>query len=159
MYNLKKGTNERKNKMEKSNKFLKVTGILMIIGGSINLLTSLLVLLFGVVFVTAAVHANLSTGEEVLAGAIVAGLCLIIAAAIIQFCAGIAGVKNAKNPDKAGVCIGLGILTLLIYIVSQLLNFLGGNINSYLDLLVVVIGLVVPALYLVGAFQLRAKEE
>ena len=144
--------------MVKSNKFLKTTGILMIIGGSISLLLSVLVLLFGVVFVDAAVHANLTTGETVLASAIVAGMCLIIAASIIQFCAGVAGVKNAKNPEKAGVCIGLGILTILLYIVSQLLNFLGGNLNNYIDLVVVLIGLAIPALYLVGAFQLKAKE-
>ena len=144
--------------MEKSNKFLKVTGILMIIGGSIGLLTSVFVLFAGVLLVDATVHASLSRGGEILAWAIIASLVLFIAASIIQFCTGVAGVKNAKKPEKAGVCITLGILTLLIYVVSQLLSFLGGTINSYLDIIAVVIGLVVPALYLVGAFELKAKD-
>ena len=145
--------------MEKSNKFLKVTGILMIIGGSINLLGSVLLLLFGVLFVDAAIHTSLTGTQDAAVGVIVAGIVLIIAASIIQFAAGVAGAKNAKNPEKAGICICFGVLTVVIYLVSQVLNFLGGAVHNYIDVMVIVFGLVVPALYLVGAFQLKAKED
>ena len=144
--------------MEKSNKFLKVTGILMIIGGSFNLIASLLLLLMGVVFVDATIHANLTGSETVLAGAIIAAMVVAIAAGIVQFVAGIVGVKNASNPEKAGVCICFGILTAIIYIVSQILNFVGGGAHNYLDVMIIVFGLLIPALYLVGAFQLKAKD-
>lgn len=145
--------------MEKGNKFLKVTGILMIISGAINLLGSVLLLLFGVLFVDAAVHANLTGAKEVAAGLIVAGIVFIIIASIVQFLTGLFGVKNAKNPEKANVCILFGVLTVVIYVVSQILNFMGGAIHNYLDVMIVVFGLVIPALYLVGAFQLKAKED
>ena len=144
--------------MEKSNKFLKVTGILMIIGGSFNLLGSLLMLFFGVIFVDATIHANLTGSEAVLAGAIIAGIVLVIAAGLVQFIAGVIGVKNASNPEKAGVCICFGVLTALIYIVSQILNFAGGGSHNYLSVMIIVFGLLIPALYLVGAFQLKSKD-
>jgi len=144
--------------MEKSNKFLKVTGILMLIGGSFALLSSVLMLLFGVVLVDGAVHANLSRSQDVAVGIIVAALVLVIAASVVQFIAGIVGVKNAKKPEKANVCIVFGILAALIYLVSLLMNFLGGSAHTWLDALVIPFGLVVPALYLVGAFQLKIKD-
>ena len=144
--------------MEKSNKFLKVTGILMIIGGSFALLSSILVLLFGVLLVDGAIHANLTLKQDAAVGLIVTALVFIIAAGVIQFLAGIQGVKNAAKPEKANICIILGSLTALFYIVSQLLNFLGGKIHNYLDIIVVMFGLVVPALYLLGAIQNKMKD-
>ena len=144
--------------MEKSNKFLKVTGILMIIGGSFNLLASVILFFAGVIFTDATIHANLTGAETVLAGAIIAGMVLVIAASVIQFSAGVFGVKNAKNPEKAGTCICFGILTAIIYIVSQLLNFLGGGVHNYMEVMGIIFGLLIIALYLVGAFQLKSKD-
>ena len=145
--------------MEKSNKFLKVTGILMIISGSFALLSSILVLLFGVVLVEGAIHTNLTRTQDFAVGIIVAALVLVIAGSVIQFIAGLVGVKNAKNPEKANVCIIFGVLVALVYLVSLVLNLIGGGYTIWMDVLVVIFGMVVPALYLVGAFQLKAKEE
>ena len=144
--------------MEKSNMFLKVTGILMTIGGSFALLSSIFMLLFGVILVKGAVHENLSRSQDVAVGIIVAALVLIIAGSVVQFLAGLAGIKNAKKPEKANTCIILGIITALFFLVSLLLNFLGGSSHTWLDVLVVIFGMVVPALYLVGAFQLKMKD-
>jgi len=145
--------------MEKSNKFLKVTGILMIIGGSFALLASVLMLLFGVLLVEGAIHSNLTRSQDFAVGLIVAALVLVIVGGVVQFIAGVVGVKNAKNPDKANTCIIFGILAAIVYLVSLLMNFLGGSNHTWLDVLVVFFGLIVPALYLVGAFQLKAKED
>jgi len=144
--------------METSNKFLKISGIFMIIGGSIALLASVLMLLFGVLLVEGAIHSNLTRSQDFAVGLIVGALVLVIAGGIIQFIAGVVGVKNAKNPEKANTCIIFGILAAVVYLVSLLLNFLGGSSHTWLDVLVVFFGLIVPALYLVGAFQLKMKD-
>jgi hypothetical protein len=144
--------------MEKSNRFLKVTGILMIIGGSFNLLASVLALLFGAVFVDAVIHTNLTGAGTVAAGVIIAGIVFIIAGSVIQFTAGVFGAKNANNPKNANGCIVFGVLTALVYLVSQLLNLVGGGVHNYLDVMIVIFGLIVPALYIVGAVQLKMKD-
>ena len=144
--------------MEKSNKFLKVTGILMIIGGSFGLIASVFLFLFGVLLTMGALL-HPAPGVNQAVEIIGAGIGIAIAGAIIQFIAGIAGVKNAKKPEKANLCIVLGSLTALFYIASQIFTYVGGASKTYLDYVVVVIGLVVPALYLVGAVQNKMKDE
>ena len=150
--------NERINQMEKSNKFLKVTGILMIIGGSFGLIASIFLLLFGVILAMGALL-NPVPGVTLLVTMVTISILIAVAGAIVQFVAGVSGVKNAKNPEKANQLIFLGALTAFFYIVSQIMSFIGGAPRTFLDYIVVVFGLVVPALYLVGAYQLKSKED
>jgi len=144
--------------MEKSNKFLKVTGVLMIIGGSFGLIGSIFLFLFGVLLTVGALL-NPAPGVDQAVEIIGTGIGIAIAGAIIQFVAGIAGVKNAKNPEKANFCIALGSLTALFYIASQILTYVGGASRTFLDYIIVMVGLVVPALYIVGAVQLKMRDE
>jgi len=143
--------------MEKKNVFLKVTGIFMIIGGSIGMLFGVFVLIFGVVLGIAAIH-DPSPVVKVVAGLVEAGVVLALAGTAIQFIAGLVGVKNAKNPEKANLCIVLGILNALLVLVSLLFDYIGGGIHNFYNLYLVLFGLIIPTLYLVGAFQLKAKD-
>ena len=144
--------------MEKSNKFLKVTGILMIISGSIALLASFFLLIFGVLLGMGAIH---HPSSEVIktAGLVETGVVLAIVGSIVQFIAGVSGVKNAKNPEKATNLIVLGALTVLFYLGNQLFNFIGGGNHTYLDYVSILLGMVVPAFYILGAVQLKAKDD
>jgi len=143
--------------MENSNKFLKITGILMLIGGSLGLIFGFFVLLFGVLLGIAAIH-NPAPGVTLVAGLVEAGVVLALVGALVQFIAGMAGVKNAKNPEKANVCILLGILNALLVLISLILDYIGGGVHNFYNVFLVLFGLVLPTLYLVGAFQLKSKE-
>jgi len=143
--------------MEKNNKFLKVTGILMIISGSIGLLAGIFILLFGVVLGIAAIH-NPAPGVNQVVGLVETGVALALVGTVVQFIAGVVGVKNAKNPEKAGLCIVLGILNALLILTSLILDYIGGGVHNFYNVFLILFGLVVPTLYLLGAFQLKEKD-
>ena len=124
-----------------SNKLLKISGILMIIGGSISLIIGIFVGLFTVL-------AAVAVGQA--AGILVFATVLILVGAVITFVAGILGVKNAAKPEKAGSCIVFGILAVLMCIISSILTLVGGG---NFDALSLISGLVLPIIYLIGAFQ------
>ena len=136
--------------MEKSNKFLKVTGILMIIGGSIGLIIGLIAVI-GVAALAALIRA---AGEEVSSGMLMFGAVLYLVCAVVQFVAGILGVKNAKKPEKAMVCVVFGILTAVLAVVSTIITTAGGGDFNAVNLGT---GLILPILYLIGAFQNKQK--
>ncbi len=129
--------------MEKSNGFLKIAGILMIIGGVFTILFSILAVI-GV----GALAATLS--QEVDMGMLIAASVLGIISGIISLIAGILGAKNANKPEKAKTCIIYGGLTVLLSVLGSILNVVGGSQFSVVGLIT---GLIVPALYLIGAFQ------
>jgi len=130
----------------------------MIIGGSFGLIASVFLFLFGVLLTMGALL-HPAPGVTQAVEIIGTGIGIAIAGAIIQFVAGIAGVKNAKKPEKATFCIVLGSLTALFYIASQILTYAGGASKTFLDYIIVVMGLVVPALYIVGAIQNKMRDE
>ena len=130
-----------------SNKFLKVTGILMIIGGSIGLI-------LGIIAVVGVGALVLFLGAEAEAGLLMFGAVLYLVGAIVQFVAGILGVKNAAKPEKAKSCIIFGCLVVALTIISTIINVVGGGSVAVFNL---VLGLALPALYLVGAFQNKSK--
>ena len=119
----------------KSNKFLKVTGILMIIGGTINTLAgsyavSQLAELYSTVFKIAAVFSLLG--------------------GIVGLFAGIIGVKFAARPEKAMMCIICGCIVVLLTVISNIIGVVGGDSFNFLNL---ALGLLLPGFYLKGAFQ------
>ena len=144
--------------MEKSNKFLKITGILMIIGGGIGLLFGIFILIFGVLLGVAAIH-NPGPGVTQVTGLVETGVVLALVGTLVQFIAGVVGVKNANNPDKANLCVILGVLNALLVLTSLILDTIGGGIINFYNVFLVFAGLLLPTLYLVGAFQLKAKED
>jgi len=143
--------------MEKSNVFLKITSILMIISGSFGLLFGFFILLFGVVLGIAAIH-NPGPGVTQVVGLVETGVVLALVGTLVQFIAGIIGSKNAKNPEKANLCIILGIINAAFILASLILDYIGGGIHNFYNVFLVMFGLIVPTLYLLGAFQLKEKD-
>ncbi len=133
--------------MEKSNGFLKVTGILMIIGGVFTIIFSILAVV-GV----GALAATLGTEADL--GLLMVSSIIGLISGVVSLIAGITGAKNANKPEKATACIAFGCLTVLLSILGTILNVVGGNQFSVLGLIT---GLIVPALYLVGAFQNKKR--
>lgn len=120
--------------------FLKVTGILMIIGGSISIITAL-VTIIGVAALIA-----LGAGTVLLYAA---GI-LSILSAVAQLIAGIIGVKNCKRPEKAQNCITWGVIVAALCVLGSILTVIGGGSFPIFSLL---LGLVLPILYIIGAVK------
>ena len=78
----------------KSNGFLKVTGILMIIGGGLSIILGIIAML-GVALIVSAL------GTEEMLGLLIFATILSLLGAIVSLVAGILGVANAAKPEKA----------------------------------------------------------
>ena len=127
----------------KGKNFLKVTGILMIIGGSLGLILSIIALA-GSGLAAAAFGGNMVTGLLVFASVIA------LLGSVLEFVAGIVGVKNNNKPEKAGTCLVWGIIVAALSVLSAILSLSGGsNFGDVIGSLIT--GLVIPVLYIIGA--------
>lgn len=108
----------------KGQKFLKVTGILMIIGAALSIL-------FGVII-----------------GGVGALIAKFAGASTLGFAFYLGLATNAKK------CITWGIIVIALAVISNVLEVIGGGKFNVLSF---VIGLIVPGLYIYGAF-LNHKE-
>ena len=127
----------------KGRKFLKVTGILMIIGGGFGIIGGILAMLGA-----GALAAVLETS----AGGLMFASVLILASAVFQLIAGIMGVKNCDKPEKAQSCLVMGVIVAILSVAGNVTSSVLGssfNITSY------VTGLVIPVLYIIGAVKNR----
>ena len=125
----------------KGRKFLKVTGILMIIGGGFGIIGGILAMLGA-----GALAAVLETS----AGGLLLASALILASAVFQLIAGIMGVKNCDKPEKAQSCLVMGVIVAVLSVAGNIIsNVLGSDFNiiSYAT------GLVIPVLYIIGAIK------
>ncbi len=121
-------------------KFLKVTGILMIIFGAIALVLAIIAI--AGISVLAALGAS--------SGLLTVSCILALVGAVAEFVAGIIGVKNWNKLEKAGTCITWGIIVIVLCVISNILSVVGGGEFNILNLLT---GLVIPVLYLIGGIQ------
>ena len=138
---------------KKSNGFLKITGILMIIFGGISIVMGFIAvaavgLVSGFIDEVGAItgDASLNSGLLTLAS------WLIVIGGALQLVTGIIGVINAAKPEKAMICIVFGVLVALISVISFIVSMVGGK-PDFVSLLM---GAAVPALFLIGAFQSKA---
>lgn len=131
----------------KGNKFLMVTGILMIIGGAFGIIAGIVAIL-GVSGLAALAGSAAGTGMLYLSSF----LCL--ASGIVQLIAGVMGVKNCEKPEMAQKCIIWGAIVAALSILGNILNVVVGSSFNVTSLL---IGLILPALYIYGAY-LNKKE-
>ena len=125
----------------KGRKFLKVTGILMIIGGAFGIIGGIVAMIGA-----GALAAVLETS----AGGLMLASALILASAVFQLIAGIMGVKNCDNPEKAQSCLVMGVIVAILSVSGNIIsNVLGSNFNifSYAT------GLIIPVLYIIGAVK------
>ncbi len=122
----------------KGSGFLKVTGILMIIGGGLSLILGIVSLL------GLAVLASLLDDY----GLWVFAAVLALVGVIIELVTGIVGCVNCKKPEKATVCLVWGIIVAVINVVSEILSVVAGGEFSVVSL---ILGLVLPVLFIIGA--------
>ena len=118
--------------------FLKVTGILMIIGGGISLIVAIVALLG----IAALAALGASSGMLYAAGA------LTLISAVAELVAGIIGVVNAKRAEKAGLCMAWGIIVAVLCVAGCILTVVGGSAFPWFSL---ILGLVLPVLFIIGA--------
>ena len=123
---------------KKGSTLLKVSGILMIIGGGISLIFAIIAIA-GIALLAAA---GASSGLLYAAGA------LALVGAVVELIAGILGVVNCKKPEKAKTCIVWGVLCALLSVAGVILTVAGGGDFSIVSLL---LGLCLPVLYIIGA--------
>lgn len=129
-------------------KMLKVTGILMIIGGAL----ALVIALIAVIGIAAAASlAAGALGGGIIALAVIASILALLGGGI-ELAAGILGVKNWNQPAKAQSCIVFGAIIIALSVLSNILNLASG---SEFNLFTLLLGLVLPVLYLIGAVQLK----
>ena len=125
----------------KGRKFLKVTGILMIIGGAFGIIGGIVAMIGA-----GALAAVLETS----AGGLMLASALILASAVFQLIAGIMGVKNCDKPEKAQSCLVMGVIVAILSVAGNAIsNVLGSDFNifSYAT------GLIIPILYIIGAVK------
>ena len=123
----------------KGRKFLKVTGILMIIGGAFGIIGGIIAMIGA-----GALAAVLETS----AGGLMLASALILASAVFQLIAGIMGVKNCDKPEKAQSCLVMGIIVAILSVAGNVTsNVLGSDFKVFNY----ATGLVIPILYIIGA--------
>ena len=129
-------------------KFLKVTGILMIIAAVFSIIAGVFVGGLG------ALAAGFGAASG-LTFAYWAALFLTLVGGIFQLIAGIKGIKHSKRSEKAGKLIAWGVIVAVFSILSIVLDLSNGGDFSIVS---VVTGVAVPALYILGA-ALNAKAD
>ena len=123
----------------KGRKFLKITGILMIIGGAFGIIGGIVAMIGA-----GALAAVLETS----AGGLMLASALILASAVFQLIAGIMGVKNCDKPEKAQSCLVMGVIVAILSVAGNIIsNVLGSSFN----ILSYATGLIIPVLYIIGA--------
>ena len=123
----------------KGRKFLKVTGILMIIGAAFGII--------GGIIARIGVGALAAVLETSAVGLMLASV-LVLASAVFQLIAGIMGVKNCDKPEKAQACLVMGIIVAILSVAGNVTsNVLGSDFNVFNY----ATGLVIPVLYIIGA--------
>lgn len=124
-------------------KFLKVTGILMIIGGALSAI-------LGIVAVLGVAALAYIASAQTEAGMLYASTILLLISGVVELIAGIIGVINAEKPQKAKACIVWGALVAILSVASTILGVVGGSDFSVSGL---VLGLVLPVIYIIGAVK------
>ena len=129
----------------KGQKFLKVTSILMIIGGIIGAIAGIIAIL-GI----SALAALMETGENT--GLLYASSIIVTLASVIEFIAGIKGIGACNAPQKAAACIKWVIIIAILSIISMIIGLVAGGEFSLTSL---ILNLLVPGLYIYGAIQMK----
>ena len=132
----------------KGHKFLKITGILMIIAAVFSVFAG--VFLGGL----GALAAGLG-GVSGLTFSYWAWLVLTLVGGICQLIAGIKGVKHSKSSENSKNLIVWGVIVAAFSILGMVMNMVNGASFSISSLLT---GVAVPALYIYGAI-LNSKSD
>lgn len=116
---------------------LLVVGILLVIFSAISM--------FAVIPAFILAIASLSLGT--LGVLLLLAVLLSCASVIIDLIAGIMGIVNREKPEKAKVCMNLGITMISITVLNIIFTIISSDFNFFNA----VFGLVLPVLYTLGA--------
>ena len=111
--------------------YLKVTGILMIIGFGIGMISML----------------YLSKLVESIVGSTV--LIFSIIASVVELVTGIIGVAWCKKSEKAKFCLAFGVILLVLNLVSYILQISTYGVANVIFSMI--LGSILPVLYIIGA--------
>jgi hypothetical protein len=126
--------------------FLKLTAILMVIGGIIALVAGVFAIL-GV----SALAALMGSAEGT--GLLYSGSVLAVVTSVVEILAGAKGLKACRLPEKAGGCVILGIGIVGLSVISMAISVKGGGEFKIINL---VVNLLVPVLYIFGAVKTKS---
>lgn len=142
---------------QKGSMLLKVMSIIMIVGGIIGAVGSVLMVLLAGVFTSVAnetevklAAAEAGTSSGTVTAALWIGAIFLVASAVIEIIAGVKGKKNWNNPAAAKTLLVWGIICAVMSVIGIIIS---QNFRSVLT------GLVVPVLYIVGAVQLKKQAQ
>ena len=132
-----------------------VVSILLIIGAAFGLIGSLATGAFNLLMNNAEVQSALSqSGLKVpadqLSGALTFVTIFVLVSSIVELVSGIFGLINRNKVEKSVLLIVFGIIMIVVSVLANLVpTFLW---QAPLAPLTVIVGLVLPVLYLIGAF-------
>ena len=129
----------------KAQKILKITSILMIIGGIIAAIAGVIAIL-GISALAA------MSGSAEGTGMLYASSIIVTVASIIQFIAGIKGIGACSAPHKAASCIKWGVIIALLSIISIVIGIVAGGEFSITS---IVLNLLLPGLCVYSAIQMK----
>ena len=124
---------------------LKITSILMIIGGVIATIAGV-----AAIFGVNALVALAGTVKNI--GLLYASAIIVTAASVVEFIAGIEGIGACSAPTKAASCVKWGVVIAILTIISIITGLIGGGKFSIVSL---VLNLLLPGLYIYGAMQIK----
>lgn len=130
-------------------KFLKVCGILMIIGGAIGIVAGI-ISWAGVGLVVSMAS---MAGVAVPMGVLVVSFIIALIGAVVELIAGILGVKYAKDQQNVGKCVTWGVIIIALAVISNILVLIA--YPASFSVLSLICGLVLPILYLIAAIQFK----
>ena len=134
----------------KGKSILKVSGILLIIFGAIGLISTIISLVGASAIGAMAGAMGVDTGAYN-ALITVSGI-IAIACGAVYLVAGILGVLNAAKPEKAKTCMILGVIMVALQVVSTIFSIIVSGFSGT-AVISLIIGLVLPVLFIVGANQ------
>ena len=144
--------------------FLKVMGILLIIAAAFAIIAGIMALVgVGALHSIAndaldsldALAGEGSTADirsEINPTMLYLASALVLISGVAELISGIKGVGGSKHPEKAGGCVGWGVVVAVLAVLGQILNVVGG---SKFDIVSLITGLVLPVLYIIAAVQLK----
>ena len=126
---------------------LKITAILMIIGGIIAAIAGV----FAILGVSALVALSGNTDGT---GLLYSSSILVTILSVIEIIAGVKGLKACKAPENAGKCVTWGIVIAVLSMISMAIGLIGGG---KFDVTSLVLNLLIPVLYVYGALKTKAS--
>ena len=134
----------------KGGTLLKVMGIIMIVGGALNIILSIVLI--------AAVAALIAMGAP---GGIIVGIIITILGGIAELIAGIICTKNARNAEKATKCMVWCIIVIALQLIGVIITAIGAGAmaksvgatlnNGGSTVVSIILGMVVPVIAIIAA--------